>query len=331
MSTSCAEIHPVYALIGTDRFLRNEALEGIVRRLADELDTLSHVDGAEAVLAEVLDEVRTMSLLGTRRLVAVDGADSFISAHRAALERYCAEPSATGCLVLLCNSLPKNTRLFKSINTHGGIIPCQVPKGRAVIDWIMSRASATYGKRLRVAAAQSLREHLGSAPGVLDAELAKLAAYVGERTEITPADIDTLTGQHREEKVFAVTDAMSSGDPQAALRHWEQVLATDRAAPGRAVAGLAWGVRRLLEARRDWEGGADLPGIARRLYTDPGTLLRRLERVTTKQLQQQLKDLLAADVAVKTGASTIDAAIEKFIVKHSTFSRGAAPAVGSAI
>lgn len=331
MSAARADIHPVYAVVGPDRFLRNEALQGIVQQLADELDTFTHVEGGEALLAEVLDEVRTMSLLGSRRLSAVDDADSFISRHRPALERYCAEPSPSGCLVLLCNSLPRNTRLYKAINSRGGIIHCEPPKGRAVIGWITSRARTTYAKTVGPATAQSLRDHLGNAPGVLDAELAKLAAYVGERQEITPADVDALTGHHREEKVFAVTDAMSSGDTQSALGHWEQVLATDLAAPGRAIAGLAWGVRRLLEARRDWENGTDLPGIARRMYTEPGLLRRRLERVTGQQLQEQLKDLLAADVAVKTGASTLNAAVEKFIVKHSTSSRGAASAMGSAV
>ena len=97
--------------------------------------------------------------------------------------------------------------------------------------WISRWAREKHGKQVTGAAVQALRDHLGDSPGVLDAELSKLAAYVGQRGEITPADIDALTGHHREEKVFAVTDAMSSGDTAGALRHWEQVLATDRAAP----------------------------------------------------------------------------------------------------
>jgi DNA polymerase III delta subunit len=43
-------------------------------------------DGSDAELAEVLDEVRTFSLLGGRRIVVVSGADPFVSRHRAALE-----------------------------------------------------------------------------------------------------------------------------------------------------------------------------------------------------------------------------------------------------
>ena len=83
-------IHPVYAVVGRDRFLRSEALDGILSGLASEMDSVGPArhDGSSAELAEVLDEARTLSLLGTRRVVVVDDADGFISANRAALERY---------------------------------------------------------------------------------------------------------------------------------------------------------------------------------------------------------------------------------------------------
>ena len=323
MHVASIGIHPVYAVVGHDRFLRNDALTSILPMLADEMDKLgpARFDGPQAQLAEVLDEVRTLSLLGSRRVAIVDDADPFITANRAPLERYCSAPSDSGSLILLCNTLPKNTRLYRTISSGGAVIHCDPPKGGAVVGWIVNRARTTYGKQLSEPAARALHDHLGDVLGRLDAELAKLAAYVGVRSEITPADIDAVTGHHREEKVFAVTDAMSSQDTGAALGHWEQVLATDRAAPGRAIAGLAWGVRRLLEARRDWEAGVDIRDLARRMYTDPRVLRRRLERVTTEQLERQQRDLLAADLAVKTGASTVDLAVQKFIVRHSAGDR----------
>ena len=317
MGNSSGEVHLVYAVVGSDRFLRNRAVDNLVQRFGDELDTLTRVNGADAGLAEVLDEVRTMSLLGTWRVVVVEEAASFISAHRAALERYCAEPSPCGCLILSCSTLPKNTRLYRLITTHGAVLHEDPPKGRALLGWIATQARAQYGKRLTTATAQVLREQLGDSPGALDAELAKLADFVGQREEITATDIDALTGHHRLEKVFAVTDAMSSGDTKTAIRCWEQVLATDRAAPARAIAGLAWGIRRLRQARSDWDNGADLNQLARRLYTQPALLRRRLEHASADQLAEQQRDLLAADLAVKTGASTIDSAVEKFIVKYS--------------
>jgi hypothetical protein len=56
--------------------------------------------------------------------------------------------------------------------------------------------------------------------------------------------------------------------------------------------------------------------LARRMYTDPQVLKRRLERVTVPELEAQQSDLASADLAVKTGASTVDVAVERFIVKH---------------
>lgn len=310
---------PVYAVVGSDATLRRDALGEIIKVLSahDGQIEPTLIDGNDAELAGVLDDLRTPSLLGDRRVVIVDGADAFISSHRQVLERYCGDPSPSGSLVLLCQSMPRNTKLYKIISQVGHIVAVEAPKGRAVIDWLVRRATEKHEKKLAPRAAQMLREHLGDAPGLWDAELAKLAAYVGQRSQITAEDIEVLTGRQREEKVFAITDAMANGDTATALAQWEQVLATDRAAPGRAIAGLAWGVRRLLEARRDFERGTAPEMLARRMFTDPATLRRRLERCSIDALQAQQRELLEADLAVKTGLSTVRLAVERFIVKHS--------------
>lgn len=309
----------IYAIVGKSRLLRNDELDRLLRGLADRTDALgpARFDGARAELSQVLDEVRTFSLTGDLRVVIVDEADAFISAHRAALERYASAPADTGIMILMCGSLPKNTRLYRIVAEVGVVVACESPKGRAVIGWLVRRAERKYGKRLGRVAAELLYEHLGDMIGALDAELEKLRTFVGQRDEIAPEDVEAATGRHRQEKIFAVTDAISDRDAAAGLAHWEQVLATDAAAPGRAVAGLAWGVRRLLEARRDWEAGTSLRVLAGRMYTDPDVLRRRLDRVSVEQLEVQQRDLLAADLALKTGASEIGAAMEKFIIKHS--------------
>lgn len=309
----------VCAIIGRDRFLRQSTVQDMLCTLSANDDDVcpSRINGPEAKISDVLDEVRTLSLLGDRRIVVVDDADPFITANREILERYCTNPSPDGMLILLCQSMPKNTRLYKIIAKYGTVTSCDPPKGRAVNAWIVARAEQQYDRRLGSAVAQRLRDHLGDDVGRLDSEIAKLTAYVGDRKTISAADIDALTGMHREEKVFAVTDAISSGDTSMALTRWEQVLSTDRAAPARAIAGLAWGIRRLLQARRDWEAGTPIYALSKRMFTDPDVLEKRLKRLNMGQLEQQLQDLLTADLAIKTGMSTIESVIEKFIVKHS--------------
>lgn len=310
----------VCAVVGSDPFLRNDALGRLLASMKDDADDLgpSRCDGSRASAADVLDEVRTPSLLGERRIVIVDDADDFISANRERLERYCAAPAETGRLILLCDSLPKNTRIHRLLAERDAVFTCEAPRGAAMNDWIARRAVDEYGKKIAPKAVQTLRRLLGDSPGWIDAELGKLASYVGERGEIAAGDVDELTDHRREEKVFAVIEAVSTGDGATALRHWEQVLATDRAAPGRAIAGLAYSVRQLVEARRELDASGNLYPFARRMFVEPDELRRRLARLSQDRLHDWQRDLLAADLAVKTGLSTLESAVETFIVKHSS-------------
>jgi len=323
MSEAAIQIKPVYAIVSADRFLRGEALAALVSHMGDEVNPPARYDGATACLADVLDEARTFSLLGGRNVVVVEDADKFVTEHRGSLERYCKKPADSGTLVLLCKSMPKSTKLHKIIAREGHVIHRDPPSSREITGWAADRARSVYGKRLGPGAAARLREHLGDTPGPIDAELAKLSSYVGERKEITVEDIAQLTGQLREEKSFAVIDAIASADPATALAHWEQVLATNRAAPAIAVGGLSYSVRKLLEARLQFDRGVSAAALSRQLFVSADVAQRRLQRCDPKMLKTMQRDLLAVDIAVKTGRSTVAVAIEKFIVTHTA--RGRTP------
>lgn len=310
---------PICVVYGKGRFLRREALHRIVEReLAggDRSVNLRRFDGAVATVAEVLDEVRTYTMTGGRRVVIVDDADAFIRVHRAALERFAAAPCDSGSVILVCDTFSAGTRLAKAVKKIGEAVDCKEARGRELIGWLMNRCSGVYGKRLGRAAAASLVEHAGGSQEGLDQELAKLSLYVGRRGDITSDDVEALVGRYREQKVFAVMDHVFDGEAGTALREWRQVLATDRAAAGRAIGGLGWAVRRMLDARKRLDAGESAYGLARACFTDADTLTRRMQGTTVADWEDQLLDLLDADLAAKTGLGTFASAVEKFIVKH---------------
>jgi len=319
MSSAPPGIHPVYAVYGDESFLKQQAVDGIVRAVVGaEPGSMgpSRFDGDEVKPADVLDELRTLGLLGDRRLVIVDPADGFITKHRKVLEDYCAAPSEHGCLVLVCRSLPKNTRLHKAIAAGGRVVECTAPRPYQVGAWIVQRARETYGKAVDRAAAEHLRDLIGTDLGMLNNELGKLSVYVRDRKQIVPADVEALVGRHREETIFRVTDAMAAGDASVALAAWEQVLATDREAPARAIGGLAWSIRELLKAKQSVAAGASVHSLIPRFGRDPGEVARRLDRADAGRLQEQLCDLYEVDLATKTGLADVAPAVEAFIVKH---------------
>ncbi|MEE9297318.1 MAG: DNA polymerase III subunit delta [Phycisphaerae bacterium] len=323
--TGAQDLKPFCVVYGQNTFLRRRALDRIMARElggGDPSLNLQRVDGRQAEVSDVLDDVRTFSLMGGRRVVVVDEADALVTRSRATLERYAASPSDTGCLILVCNNFDGRTRLHKAVASVGEIVQCKPAKGQALRSWLVAHARDEYGKRMSPQAAYRLHDQVGDSHERLDGELAKLSLYVGDREEIMPQDVEAVVGCYREQTVFAVMDAISEGDAGKALNEWHRVLATDPAASGRAIGGLAWGARRLLDARRRLDAGESPHSLARAFWTDPDVFLRRMQGSTAGQRQDQLLELLAADLGSKTGATTFNVAVEKFIVKHSLRATG---------
>lgn len=317
-----ARLQFISVIHGKNAYARRQALERVIERELDGGDrglNLIQIEGAQAEAAKVLDDVRTYSLLGDRRVVVVRDGDKFMgrAENRSALEKYLESGCETGCLILVCEGLDKRTRFAKVVGSAGEVIECAELKGKALSGWICETARGVYGKRMGYQAAARLMDNAGTGQEGLDSELAKLSLFVGNRGEIGVDDVDTLVGTYREENVFAVMDAIAAGDAPTAIAQWQQVLMTDRAAPGRAIGGLAYGVRRLIEARWAYDQGGSPATLARQFWMRPDEFERRMKRFSAERLTQLLRDLLSADVRTKTGLGNVGREIERFIVKHS--------------
>ncbi len=314
---------PIYAVFGADAFLRGRALNEIVRGvLGDDIDgmALAEYEGPKAQLADVLDECRTPSLLSSVRLVCVREADEFVTKYRKELEKYTESPSPTGSLVLVCTKWSKSWRLYKRVEAIGRNVCCDPPDRRSLPSWLVNHAKTSYGCTLQKPAAQRLADLTGEDLGRLDMELAKVSTFVAPRTTIRQEEIEELVGATRVETVFKITDAIAREDAKEALTLWDQVLSTDRDAPYRAVGGLAFGIRKLAEAKRLLGKGLSPFDVSKklRLFGQPGAIKRQLDRFSLRQWQDHLVKLLQIDMAAKSGLGTVRSAVEKLIVEMST-------------
>ena len=315
----------VYVVFGADDFLRRSELTKLLGRLlggeADGLG-LTNFDGASATceLSDVFDALRTPSLLAGDTVVCVRDADDFVSAHRAKLEDYVAAPSPDGTLVLECRTWRSNTKLHKAIHARKGAIGIEKPKGwNEIRGWVTSwidNQAAVHECKLDRGVAGRLYEQVGDDLGVLDNEISKLATYILPRKKVETADVDAIVGHSREQTVFKITDAIAERNAPKALALWQQVLTTDRAAPFKAVGGLAAGVRKLVQAKShiDDGGTAFSAKKALRIFTDGNSLERQLGRFSTQQWENILLRLLRIDFGSKSGLGNVERAMEKLIV-----------------
>jgi len=312
----------IYAVCGTEAFLKQQNLTAIIDRVLGKADrslAFTEYDGSSSAVevADVLDDLRTLPFLTDRRLVLLRDADSFITRYRNQLETYAEKPSDTGILVIECKTLPANTRLYKRITAVGQVIKCDPIKAYQVPQWVMQRCREEHGKQIDTPTATMICDFVGTDLGLLDAELAKLSLYVGDRTKITLSDVQSLVGHSREEVIWGIMSAILTGDKAKALSLWEDVWQTDRAASARAIAGIAYKIRQLLNAKHAQQAGASRSELERMMmiFRDPRRLNTELNALTIDQVQEILCQLLEADVAAKTGRASVRASVEAIILQ----------------
>jgi DNA polymerase-3 subunit delta len=218
---------------GPAEVLAREAVHQLRQTLTEthgEIDEF-RLDGGTCELAEVFDEVRGYSLMGGFKLVVVEEADDFVKRHRDALERYVDGPSGGpvdhACLVLRCGTWLTTTKLHKAVvklGEAGGVIKCEAPARGEAAGWIATRAVEKHAAKLPRDAAAALVDRVGTDLGMLDTEVARLAAMVvtldakgrPRAGTIDRTLVEAEVGRGSEEKVWevqsAVLDGMSRGD-----------------------------------------------------------------------------------------------------------------------
>lgn len=223
--------HPaaaVCAVFGDEPFLRRLAVNELRQQVLGQADaefSLTRFDGASVEMRDVLDELSTVALFGGgRRLVVIDDADDFVSAHRAELEDYVTRPKSSGVLVLEVSTWPKTTRLYKALDAGQLQIDCKAPDSRGLAKWLTSWSQKRHGTKLEPAAAEALVEIVGAELGLLDQELAKLAGSSEPGQPISEQLVQELVGGWRAKTAWEMIDAALAGNARAALAQLDRLL-----------------------------------------------------------------------------------------------------------
>ncbi len=315
-------LKPVYAVFGDDAYLRRETLHE-VRRVAlpggeDDDLSIARFPGESAKLADVFDELRTLPFFAKRRLVVVEGADPFVTAHRKELESYAEEPSTSGVLVLMVKVWPSNTKLAKVVEKTGLSVECKGPNDRLLTPWLMHIAKTRYQAVLDPGATELLLELVGPEVGLLVAEIEKLSIYVGSKGKIHRDDVARMVGAGRIETVWKMLDAATTGRGDLALEHLDS-LVTAGEPPVKLLAGMSFSLMKIYQAGRLRRLKVDLREACSASGIPPGAV------ETTRQQHAHLGPsrvdrlpgiLLQADLDLK-GSSTLPprVVLERLVVE----------------
>jgi DNA polymerase-3 subunit delta len=330
-----AKPQPIYVVHGDESFLKRQALAALKTLVLGADDGgfgLSTHPGDKATFAAVHDELETLPFLGPRRLVLIENADPFVTRERARLEKYVAKPAASGVLVLEVNSWPANTRLAKLVPDAATIV-CKAPATQHLPGWCADWCAARHGKQLPTAAARLLVDLIGGDMGLLDQEMAKLAAYVGDAARIEAAEVDLLVGNSRAENTWKIFDLIGTGQVGAALALLDRLLDQGEE-PMKLLGAFSLQLRRLAQVARLHGQGAAVSAALEQAGVPPfarRNAEQQLRHLGRRRLDRLYDWLLETDLGLK-GSSQLPprTLLERLVVQLARVNSAKAPASGVA-
>ena len=220
-------LHGAYLLDGEEEALKQEALTVLRRAILPEgMEELNESVLIDPETSAIIAAAETLPFLAERRLVVVRDC-GFISGRREAdkaLQDYLAKvPDTAVVLFYVIGKANQAKGLVRAFKKAGTQITFERLKGDALNRWITD-AFAAEGKQCGAAAAAQLAFISGSDTAVLRGEIAKVAAYIGDRTEVTNQDLRDVATPGAEYRVFDIVNAVVAGQSERAMRLLRDML-----------------------------------------------------------------------------------------------------------
>ena len=305
--------YAAYLLVG-EAFLQSEAVARI--RAEVSADSLSEDSfDASSDVQEIITALETPSLFGGRRLIVVTDAGRLTKVQNQALEAYLRAPSEGSVLVLLST---RSTPLAEAVRNSGVVVALEPPRGRGLVGWVRERARAR-SLRIDDRAIQALINGAGPDLRELDSALEQLSTRHEAGALISAEEVRKTFGRHAEERIWALTDAVSERKPKESLTALRRLL-DQGDDPVFVLGALAAQVRRLLVAKHHAEGGPRAVGSALGLQGYPAQKLHKQAGIyREEELSSALQILAATDLDLKTGelpgVEGAEMALERAVVR----------------
>ncbi len=160
-------------------------------------------------------------------------------------------------LIITSDMVDKRKKLYKTIMKKGLILDCSVAKGSAkaanmakesVLADEMKAVLSPRGKTMGNFAFKTLCEMTGFDLRTFSSSLEKLAAYVGERKEITNYDVKAIILKTRQDPIYELSNAIALKNAPDSL-YYINSLISDGLFPLQILAAMINQIRRLILAR----------------------------------------------------------------------------------
>lgn len=217
------EYHHCYLLYGEEDYLKRLYRDSLKKSVLDGSDEMnySYFEGKDIDLLQVREIADTLPFFSDYRLIVLENSGLLKSASD--LVDYLPQMPDSTILVFIEKEIDKRNKLYKFVHKEGLDVEMKTMSGRDIKLW-MTSVLRKAGKQIRENTAEYLLGLIDNSMSNVQNELDKLIAYVGEREEITAADVDAICCVQINGQIFQMMDAVASGNKKQTMKLYRDLL-----------------------------------------------------------------------------------------------------------
>ena len=305
----------VYLLFGTKDYSINNEIKKICKNI-DEMN-ISRYDLNNDLTSLVIEDAKTISLFGDKKIVIADNANMFTastSKDSELIEDYLKNINEYTDLIFIVHSdkIDARKKITNAIKQKGKIIEFNDDLDAVSLIWRLFKDYIIEYSDIKL-----LIDRVGNNPLIITNEINKIKIYKGNDKNITSEDILNLTNKIIEIDVFKLIDYIVRKDKENALELYNEMLKVNEE-PIKIIVILANQFRIMYQSKELLKKGYSEKDIASILKIHPYRVklaIQNSRNYTSEMLLKYLNDLADIDIGIKTGTINKDLALELFILK----------------
>ena len=278
---------------------------------------ISRYDLNNDLTSLVIEDAKTISLFGDKKIVIADNANMFTastSKDSEIIEDYLKNINEYTDLIFIVHSdkIDARKKITKAIKEKGKIIEFNDDLDAVSL---IRRLFKDYN--IEYSDIKLLIDRVGNNPLIITNEINKIKIYKGNDKNITSEDILNLTNKIIEIDVFKLIDYIVRKDKENALELYNEMLKVNEE-PIKIIVILANQFRIMYQSKELLKKGYSEKDIASILKIHPyraKLAIQNSRNYTSEMLLKYLNDLADIDIGIKTGTINKDLALELFILK----------------
>lgn len=315
------EIARAYLFQGEEEYIKGKALEAVRKKLLPEgLEALNETILSNPPAMDLIAAAETLPMMADRRLVLVRELSALLPAKPGdesegtdRLVAYISRLPETACIIFYVVGYPDGRKkLTLALKKHTETVTFGKLTDTELTRWIQTQC-ARHQKTIGREHAVYLAFVTGRELMTLAQEIAKLAGYMGERSEATRADIDAVIAPTLECTIFQMVDALVEGRTTEAFQLLSVLLDHGEKHIG-ILAMLARQYSNLLHLQRLKPTGIRDRDLAARIGV-PLFVVTRLtaqaRHINERTLRECLDLCVDTDYAIKSGRMENETALER--------------------